>query len=875
MATTTVTKWIYDFGEGSRDMRELLGGKGSGIAEMTRVLGADLVPAGFTITTEACVEYMRAGRTPEGLAEAVDKALMRLEAHAGKRLGDPHDPLLVSVRSGARDSMPGMMDTVLNLGLSDASVEGLAARTANPRFAWDSYRRLVQMFGDVVCGVPGARFQDEIARIKREHDVTLDTQLDADALHVLTIRFQALYDFPQDPRVQLEAAIRAVFDSWMGERAVAYRRINSIPDDWGTAVNVQQMVYGNKGAGSGSGVAFSRDEVTGAPELSGDFLTHAQGEDVVSGVRTPRDISELADWMPEIHTQLREILRTLERHYKDMQDTEFTVEEGRLYMLQTRNAKRPAQAAVRFAVDAVQEGLLTPAEAINTIEARSLHALLHPTFDPAASYEVIARGVAASPGAAKGAIVFTAPDAVTAGDDGRDVILVRPFTEADDVAGFNAAKGILTSEGGKASHAALVARGMGRPAVTGAADLDIDLHAREIHVDGRVLREGDLIAIDGTSGMITLDDVPLVTPQVDPRFDTVLGWCDELRTIGVRANADTPEDARRARAFGAEGIGLCRTEHMFMAADRQPKMQAMIMADDEAGRRVALDQLLPLQQEDFEGMFEAMESLPVTIRLLDPPLHEFMPDRFELVERITIARLSNDPKLGELEHTLERMRGLEEGNPMLGTRGVRLGLVHPEIYEMQVRAIFRAARAVRERTGHAPRVEIMIPLVAYARELELARDLVLRVGIEEGAAVGRDFGVGTMIELPRACFVAGEIAQYAEFFSFGTNDLTQTGLGFSRDDIEARIVPHYVDSGIVQRSPFATIDEQGVGELVRIAVERGRAARPGLEVGICGEHGGDTASIRFFHSAGLDYVSCSPFRLPIARVAAAQAASAT
>ncbi len=547
MATTTVTKWIYDFGEGSRDMRELLGGKGSGIAEMTRVLGADLVPAGFTITTEACVEYMRAGRTPEGLAEAVDKALMRLEAHAGKRLGDPHDPLLVSVRSGARDSMPGMMDTVLNLGLSDASVEGLAARTANPRFAWDSYRRLVQMFGDVVCGVPGARFQDEIARIKREHDVTLDTQLDADALHVLTIRFQALYDFPQDPRVQLEAAIRAVFDSWMGERAVAYRRINSIPDDWGTAVNVQQMVYGNKGAGSGSGVAFSRDEVTGAPELSGDFLTHAQGEDVVSGVRTPRDISELADWMPEIHTQLREILRTLERHYKDMQDTEFTVEEGRLYMLQTRNAKRPAQAAVRFAVDAVQEGLLTPAEAINTIEARSLHALLHPTFDPAASYEVIARGVAASPGAAKGAIVFTAPDAVTAGDDGRDVILVRPFTEADDVAGFNAAKGILTSEGGKASHAALVARGMGRPAVTGAADLDIDLHAREIHVDGRVLREGDLIAIDGTSGMITLDDVPLVTPQVDPRFDTVLGWCDELRTIGVRANADTPEDARRAR----------------------------------------------------------------------------------------------------------------------------------------------------------------------------------------------------------------------------------------------------------------------------------------------------------------------------------------
>ena len=482
--------------------------------------------------------------------------------------------------------------------------------------------------------------------------------------------------------------------------------------------------------------------------------------------------------------------------------------------------------------------------------------------------------MAASPGAAKGAIVFTAPEAVTAAENGRDVILVRPFTEADDVAGFHAAKGILTSEGGKASHAALVARGMGRPAVTGAADLDIDLQAREVRVDGRVLREGDLIAIDGTTGAITLDDVPLVTPDVDPRFDTVLGWCDELRTLGVRANADTPEDARRARGFGAEGIGLCRTEHMFMAADRMPKMQTMIMADDEAGRRAVLDQLLPLQQEDFEGMFEAMEGLPVTIRLLDPPLHEFMPDRFELVEQITAARLTDAPELGKLEHTLERLRALEEGNPMLGTRGVRLGLVHPEIYEMQARAIFRATRAVRERTGRAPRVEIMIPLVAYVREFELARDLVLRVGVEEGFAIGRDFGIGTMIELPRACFVAGEIARHAEFFSFGTNDLTQTALGFSRDDIEARIVPQYVDMGIVERSPFATIDELGVGELVRIAVERGRAARPGLEVGICGEHGGDAASIRFFHSAGLDYVSCSPFRVPIARVAAAQAAIA-
>jgi pyruvate,orthophosphate dikinase len=762
----------------------------------------------------------------------------------------------VSVRSGARDSMPGMMDTVLNLGLNDDSVRGLAARSGNQRFAWDSYRRLVQMFGDVVRGVPSARFEDEIARIKREHGVSLDTELDAGALRELTRRFRALYDFPTDPRTQLRQAVEAVFDSWMGERAVAYRRINDIPDDWGTAVNVQQMVYGNMGPTSGSGVAFSRDEVTGAPEPSGDFLTEAQGEDVVSGVRTPRDLSELAGWMPGVHAQLLEILRLLERHYGDMQDTEFTIENGRLYMLQTRSAKRPAQAAVRFAVDAVGEGLLTREQAIATIDPRSLHALLHPTFDPGAEYAVAARGVAASPGAAKGEIVFTAPDAVTAAGNGRDVILVRPFTEADDVAGFHAAKGILTSEGGKASHAALVARGMGRPAVTGAGAVEIDLHAGEVRIGDHVLREGDMIAIDGSSGAITLDDVALVTPEVDARFDTLLSWCDALRTLGVRANADTPEDARRAVAFGAEGVGLCRTEHMFMAADRQPKMRRMIMAADEPRRRAALDQLLPLQQEDFEGIFEAMDGLPITIRLLDPPLHEFMP---------AIEDLPEGPER-------DRVRALHEGNPMLGTRGVRLGLIHPEIYEMQARAIFRAAQAVRERTGHAPRVEVMIPLVAYARELAQARELVLRVAVEEGAKPDRDFGVGTMIELPRACLTAGEIARYAEFFSFGTNDLTQTGLGFSRDDIEAAIVPHYVDAGIVERSPFATIDTEGVGELIEIAIERGRAARPGLEVGICGEHGGDPASIRFFDSAGLDYVSCSPFRVPIARVAAAQAA---
>ncbi|HEY2650455.1 MAG TPA: pyruvate, phosphate dikinase [Solirubrobacteraceae bacterium] len=872
---TPSRKWVYGFAEGSREMRELLGGKGAGIAEMTRVLGPELVPAGFTITTEACVAYMQAGQAPpQGLQEQVDAALVALEERAGKRLGDPDDPLLVSVRSGARVSMPGMMDTVLNLGLNDESAAGLAARTGDERFAWDCYRRLVQMFGNVVRGVPGERFEDEIARVKRERGVTLDVELDAGALRELTESFKSFFDFPTDPHEQLMQAIRAVFDSWMGERAVQYRRINRLPDDWGTAVNVQQMVYGNKGETSCSGVAFSRDEVTGGPQPSGDFLPNAQGEDVVSGVRTPRDLSELPDWMPEIAQQLTDILRKLEAHYKDMQDTEFTVEEGRLFMLQTRSAKRPAQAAVRFAEDAFEERLLTKAEAIATIDAGSLDALLHPSFDTTARYTVIAHGVAASPGAAKGKIVFTAEEAVEQAAGGAAVILVRPFTEADDVAGFHAAVGILTAEGGKASHAALVARGMGRPAVTGAADLDIDLHAGEVRVADLVLHRGDFIAIDGTTGAITTDDVPLVEANVDARFETVLRWADELRQVGVRANADTPEDARRAHRFGAEGIGLCRTEHMFMAADRQPKMRAMIMADDEAGRRAALDELLPLQQSDFEGLFEAMAGWPVTIRLLDPPLHEFLPDRFELHEEIVRARIDRSSRLEGLEGQFDRVRSLEETNPMLGTRGVRLGVIHPEIYEMQVRAIARAARAVHERSGRAPALEIMIPLVAYERELELVRARVLAVAEEEGLSYGSDFGVGTMIELPRACFIADRIAHHADFFSFGTNDLTQCGIGFSRDDIEGRIIPRYVEEKIVDGSPFASIDTAGVGELIRIAVERGRLGRSDIELGVCGEHGGDPDSIRFFHEAGFDYVSCSPFRLPIARVAAAQAAIA-
>jgi pyruvate,orthophosphate dikinase len=872
-----VTQWVYDFADGSREMRDLLGGKGANVAEMTRVLGTERVPAGFTITTEACVAYMRADRqAPEGMDDEVAAALGRLESAAERTLGDAEDPLLVSVRSGARESMPGMLDTVLNLGLNDESVLGLARVTDNDRFAWDSYRRFVQMFGNVSRGIPGGRFEDAIKQAKSERGVTDDTELDVDALRELTDTFKQIYreetgeDFPQDPADQLRLSIRAVFDSWTGERAVSYRRMNRIPDEWGTAVNVQQMVFGNKGDTSGSGVAFSRDEVTGAPEPSGDFLPNAQGEDVVSGVRTPRDISEIKDWLPDVHADLLDILATLERHYEDMQDTEFTVEEGQLYMLQTRNAKRPAQAAVRFAVDAVSEGLLSRERAITTIDPGTLDALLHPTFDPSADYKVLATGVAASPGAAKGAIVLTAADAVAAAGEGRDVILVRPFTDAEDVAGFHAAKGILTSEGGKASHAALVARGMGRPAVVGADQIVVDLTAGTISAKGTELHAGDMIAIDGSLGRVTVDDVPLIEARVDDNFQQVLAWADDIRRLGVRTNADTPEDATRARELGAEGIGLCRTEHMFMAEDRQPKMRAMIMADDRELRRAALAELLPLQQEDFEGLFEVMAGLPVTIRLLDPPLHEFLPNLADLSAQVERARIEVTDDLDELELLLERVQDISEENPMLGTRGCRLGILYPEIYEMQVHAILRAAKAAAT-GGRGPRPEIMIPLVDYEHELELMRELVQRIGDDEGLEIGTDYTVGTMIELPRACFVADRISQFADFFSFGTNDLTQTALGFSRDDVESKFVPTYLERRIIDRSPFETIDAPGVGWLVRLAAWVGREAKPGLKLGICGEHGGDPESIAFFHNAGLDYVSCSPFRVPIARIAAAQA----
>jgi pyruvate,orthophosphate dikinase len=866
VSVATGTQLVYDFAEGSKDMRELLGGKGANVAEMTRVLGEERVPAGFTITTEACVAYMKAGgEFPDGLEEQAAAALDRLQDHAGKRLGDPEDPLLVSVRSGARESMPGMLDTVLNLGLNDQSVEGLGG----DRFAWDSYRRFVQMFGNVCRGIPGERFEELIEKGKHEAGVSDDTELSVEDLKALTEEFKEAYDdeFPQDPREQLLEAVRAVFDSWMGKRAVEYRRINRIPDEWGTAVNVQQMVFGNRGDKSCSGVAFSRDEITGAPEPSGDFLVNAQGEDVVSGVRTPLDIAEMKRLMPEAHAELMEILRTLEGHYKDMQDTEFTVEEGRLYMLQTRSAKRPAQAAVRFAVDAVEEGLLDKREALATIDASRLDALLHPAFASDAEFTTLTEGAAASPGAAAGEIVFTADDAVAAGEDGRDVILVRPFTEADDVHGFYAAKGILTSKGGKASHAALVARGMGKPCVAGAGELDIDLKAKTMRVGDTELSEGDRIAIDGSTGIVTADDVPLEDPEVSGEFETVLGWADELRSLGVRANADTAEDAAKAREFGAEGIGLCRSEHIFLGTEHQSTMQAMIMAERDEERGRALEELLKLQTEHFKALFEAMEGLPVTIRLLDPPLHEFIPNAEELAKELEHARIEESDKVEELEHTLGRVHELAETNPMLGTRGVRLAILHPEIYEMQVRAIVRAALALDER----PEAEIMVPLVAYEQELDLMRTLVDRV-IEEEGGRDLDLAIGTMIELPRACFIADRIAERADFFSFGTNDLTQTAIGFSRDDVGGAMLARYMEEKIVERSPFETIDTPGVGWLVRLAAWVGREAKPDLKLGICGEHGGDPESIDIFQLAGLDYVSCSPYRVPIARVAAAQSA---
>jgi pyruvate,orthophosphate dikinase len=851
---------VYDLAEGAELGSELLGGKGAGLAEMTAI-GLP-VPAGFTVTTEACVAYMQNGRAlPPGLEDEIEEHVARLEQATGKRFGDTEDPLLVSVRSGAAVSMPGMMDTILNLGLNDESVEGLARATGNERFAYDAYRRLVQMYGNVVDGVDAHRFEEALTELKESRGVRDDVDLGADDLRELVERFKTIYrestgaDFPQDPHEQLARAVRAVFDSWDTPRAQVYRRANRIPDDLGTAVNVIQMVFGNKGGDSGTGVAFTRDPSTGEQGLWGEFLTNAQGEDVVAGIRTPEPIAQMKERLPEAFEQLVETMRRLEEHYRDMQDIEFTVEEGRLYLLQTRAGKRTAQSALRIAVDMVGEGLISREEAVTRIDPAQLDQLLHPMIDPKADYEVAAKGLNASPGAATGKVVLDADSAEDRGRGGENVILVRWETTPDDIHGLLEARGVLTAQGGMTSHAAVVARGMGKPCVAGCEGLSIDLGARKISLRGHEVVEGEVITIDGGSGEVIVGEVNLVPPQINETFETLLGWADATRRLKVRANADTPQDAAKAREFGAEGIGLCRTEHMFMAEDRLPLVRAMIMASGEEERREVLGKLLPHQQEDFEGIFEAMAGLPVTIRLLDPPLHEFLPP-LEEAESPEMAR---------------RIRTLREANPMLGTRGCRLGLLYPEIYEMQVRAIVRAALAVEERTGHAPLVEIMHPLVGFAEELRRLRELTVRTAAEEAEV---EYLCGTMIELPRACMRADEIAAHADFFSFGTNDLTQTTLGFSRDDAEGKFLTHYLDDRILTDNPFETLDRSGVGGLMEIAVERARRVKAGIKLGICGEHGGDPASIAFCHDLGLDYVSCSPYRVPLARLAAAQASLA-
>jgi pyruvate, orthophosphate dikinase len=853
-----MTEFVYDFTEGAELGRELLGGKGAGLAEMTAI--GIPVPAGFTVTTAACVEYMRNGREfPPGLEDEIAAHMESLEGAAGKRFGDSEDPLLVSVRSGAAVSMPGMMDTILNLGLNDEAVEGLARATGNERFAWDAYRRLIQMYGDVVDGVDAHAFEQALTELKQEKGAREDVDLGPDDLRELVERFKKIYrdetgsDFPQDARVQLERAVRAVFDSWETPRAQVYRRANGISDDIGTAVSVVQMVFGNKGDDSGTGVAFTRDPSTGEQGVWGEFLTNAQGEDVVAGIRTPQPIAEMKEQLPDAYEQLFDTMRRLEEHYREMQDIEFTVEEGRLYLLQTRSGKRTAQAALKIAVDMVEEGLISQEEAVARIDPKQLDQLLHPMIDPRANYEAAAKGLNASPGAATGKIVLDADTAEERGRKGEDVILVRWETTPDDIHGLLEARGVLTAQGGMTSHAAIVARGMGKPCVAGCEGLTIDLERRTISLGREELPEGDLLTIDGGSGHVIVGEVDLVPPQINEDFERLLGWADELRRLKVRANADTPQDAAKAREFGAQGIGLCRTEHMFMAEERLPHVRAMIMASNEDERRAELGNLLPYQQGDFEGIFEAMAGLPVTIRLLDPPLHEFLPS----------------PEEAESPEMARRIRSLQEANPMLGTRGCRLGLLFPEIYEMQVRAIIRAAAAVEERTGNAPLVEIMHPLVGFAEELNRLRELTVRTAAEEGDA---DYLCGTMIELPRACVRADEIAEHADFFSFGTNDLTQTTLGFSRDDAEGRFLTHYLDERILEDNPFETLDRSGVGELMQLAVERARAVKPEIKLGICGEHGGDPASVAFCHDLGLDYVSCSPYRVPLARLAAAQAA---
>ena len=856
--SSAMVTYVYAFEEEVETGRELLGGKGAGLAEMTR-LGVP-VPAGFTIATNACRAYLAGGgKVPEGLDEQVDAHIVGLEEKTGKRFGDTSDPLLVSVRSGAAISMPGMMDTILNLGLGDAAAEGLAKTTGNERFALDSYRRLIQMYGEVVDGIDGHRFEQALTELKRDRGVQLDVELSATDLARLIEQFNRIYEqehesrFPQDAREQLRRAVLAVFQSWDNPRARVYRSTYGIPDDIGTAVNVMQMVFGNKGDRSATGVCFTRNPSTGETGVYGEYLVNAQGEDVVAGIRTPQPLEEMRARLPEAYDQLIDTIGRLEAHYRDVQDIEFTIEDERLYLLQTRSAKRTAAAAIKAAVDMTSEGMISRDEAIVRIDPLQLDQLLHPRLDPQAEFEVVARGLNASPGAASGAIVLDADTAEERGKAGESVILVGWETTPDDIHGMIQSKGVLTAHGGMTSHAAVVARGMGKPCVAGCEGLEIDAESRSVRIGGHELREGDTITIDGGTGRVIIGEVALVPPQINEDFETILSWADDVRRLHVHANADTPEDAAKAREFGAQGIGLTRTEHMFFGEERLPVVQEMILASDEAGRREALDRLLPFQQADFEGIFEAMSGLPVTIRLLDPPLHEFLPPLEEATD----------------ERMRRRIRALTELNPMLGTRGCRLGIQWPEIYEMQVRAIARAAVAVRDRTGEEPHVEIMHPLVGFEEELRRLRELTEQVMEEE--APGLPYLCGTMIELPRAALRADEIAAHADFFSFGTNDLTQTTLGMSRDDAEGKFLTFYLEDGVIDRNPFETLDQSGVGDLMRIAVERGRAAKPEIKLGICGEHGGDPLSVEFCHGLGLDYVSCSPYRVPLARLAAAQA----
>lgn len=890
MSTDTLTKsrWVYSFGGGGADgdasMKNLLGGKGANLAEMSS-LGLP-VPPGFTITTEACVHYYSNDKQyPADLKDQVVTGLAAVEKTTGKSFGDTSNPLLVSVRSGARASMPGMMDTVLNLGLNDETVEGLAKLSGDRRFAFDSYRRFIQMYSNVVLDLDHHMFEEILDEHKERLDVTVDTGLTADDWEKVVADYKAAVQqelgqpFPQDPHAQLWGAIGAVFASWMNDRAKFYRRMHDIPESWGTAVNVQSMVFGNMGDSSATGVAFTRNPSTGEARLYGEFLINAQGEDVVAGIRTPQALTKIAreemgekalsmeEALPEVFLQFKAVVEKLEKHYRDMQDIEFTVEQGRLYMLQTRNGKRTAKAALKIAVDLASEGLITQQEAIMRVEPGSLDQLLHPTIDPASPRDIVTTGLPASPGAATGKIVFNSDEAERLGSAGEAVILVRDETSPEDIHGMHAARGIVTARGGMTSHAAVVARGMGRPCVSGAGELQIDGKNGELRVRGRTFKAGEIITVDGSKGEILAGTVTMIEPELTGDFATLMVWADKTRRLKVRANAETPLDARTARQFGAEGIGLCRTEHMFFDEDRIAAVREMILADDEAGRRTALAKILPMQRNDFVELFTIMEGLPVTIRLLDPPLHEFLPHTEADLVAVAEATGLDAAKL------MRRAKELHETNPMLGHRGCRLGVSYPEIYEMQVRAIFEAACEIAESGKAAPIPEIMHPLVAKGEEMRFLRQLTDRTAQAVLKERGREieYQVGTMIELPRAAIRAGDLAENAEFFSFGTNDLTQTTFGISRDD-SGRFLGAYLEKGIFEKDPFVSLDQEGVGDLIRIAAERGRAVRPNVKLGICGEHGGDPASIEFCEKVGLDYVSCSPFRVPIARLAAAQAA---